>query len=128
VEKHHPDFQPALQKSESLEPNTRVTGFGELLPKELRQVGFDMVMLEKNESTSLVLTRKGHELNSYQCVVGADSISLSKSERPIPAFLKAFPRAVAQAAAVKALNEGKAFVDHEGERFDAAKIMQSRRG
>jgi len=126
VEKNHSDFQPLLAKSEALQSDVRVTGFTELLPKCLRQKGYDMIMLEKNEDTTFVLTKYGYEANSYEAKLSDESIDLSKAKKPVAPELVGFSRAVAEAAAIKALNEGKAFVDHDGTRFDAAKIMARR--
>lgn len=126
VEKAHSDFQPILAKSESFLPEAKVTGFSELLPKNMRDKGYDLLMLEKNEEASFVLTKFGNEVNSYPTKTGEDSITIYKSEKPISQEILGFSRAVAAAAAAKALNEGKTFVEHDGNRFDAAKIVSRR--
>lgn len=126
VKKAFANFQQSLTKSEPGEEDSRVTGFSELLPSEMRSKGYDLLMLEKSEETSFVLSRFGNEVNSFNAKSNGDSIQLTKSSKPINSETAGFSRAAAVAAAVKALNDGKSYVDHDGVRFEAAKIMSKR--
>jgi hypothetical protein len=123
VEKAHPDFQPILAKSESFIPEANIVGFSELLPKKMRDKGYDLLMLEKSEETSFVLTKFGNEVNSYSAKLKEDSLAIFKSKVPINKETVGFSKAVASAAATKALSEGKSYIEHDGSRFDAAKIV-----
>lgn len=126
VEKAHSDFQPMLAKSESFLPEAQVIGFSELLPEKMRNKGYDLLMLEKSEETSFVLTKFGNEVNSYSAKLEEDSLTVSKAKAPITQETVGFSKAVASAAATKALSEGKTYVEHDGSRFDAAKIVSRR--
>lgn len=122
VQKNFPDFQPTLAKSEHDQEN--VIGFSELLPKDMRDRGYDMYMLEKHEQLQYVLAKHGTIVNSYNAQIKLESIQISKPNKPLKRDFHPFADAVTEAVAKKALFEGKEFVEHSGRKYSAERIAK----
>jgi hypothetical protein len=65
LEKNFSTFRPAMEKSEFFDTE-RVTGLTELVPKALRNKGYELHALTKHEQTSYVITKYGSEIVNYK--------------------------------------------------------------
>ena len=124
IEKQFQGFRPAMAKSEFASSQEEVTGFSELLPKELRDSGYDLYALEKNQNIEYILTKYNNACASLKAQIGPDSIKLNKSENIFDSNIKVFSKAVAEAAAQMASNKNKFYVECEGQKFLAKKLIK----
>ncbi len=124
VEKQFSDFQPSLAKSEIFNDNTKVVGYSELLPKQMRNLGYEMYSVQDSSNIQFILTKRGASQNKYEASLETDSLKLSKAEKSISNETLGFSKAVAAAAARQALFEGKEFVEHDGKRFKSKTLLK----
>lgn len=124
IAKQYADFQPSLAKSENTQMLEDVTGYTENLPKSMRDKGYDMYALKKNESVQYVLTKHGAEVHSFRAEITPESIKFAKANKPLSEELKGFSRAVGEVATKMALSSGKKYVEHEDRKFCAKKLSR----
>ena len=123
VEKQHRGFEPVLAKNEAAQ-SEYVIGLSELLSQELRDKGYEMYSLQKNQNIEYTLTHHGSQVHSFFAQLTPDSVRFEKSEKPLPASLKDFSLATSEAALRLAASRKKMYLEYKDSKFPVTKLLK----
>jgi len=105
VEKQHPDFQPAMMKSELLSDNTVVEKHSHYLSEDLRKSGHDVYSIQKGDNVEFHVTKNNINVSSVKGIIEKNALRIQSLNTS-----KEFSRALAGAATEKALSSGAATI------------------
>lgn len=97
LERQHPDFKPAMQKSESLFGIPEVEKHSHFLPDSLRKSGHDIYSIQTGEKIEFQITKQNAKVSSVMSVLEKNELIFNKIN-----IDKQFIRALSGATAEKA--------------------------
>lgn len=109
VEKQHPNFQPALMKSENAADTSVVDKHSHFLSEELLKSGHDVFSVQNGPSIEFQVTKYNMKTASVIGILEKDVMILKNSDVP-----KEFAHAFAGATAEKAVSCGVSKVKFQG--------------
>lgn len=101
LEKNYPEFQPAMMKSELVQPEAIVDRHSHFLSEELRKSGHDIYSIQNGNEISFVITKQNLKVDSVDSFIDSDVLNIKELN-----ISKKFTRALAGAATEKALASG----------------------